>query len=187
MEKKSIQWMAFAGAVIICLASAPSAYAGCGHPVLPGLIQHQAAHAWATEAVRALDGRVETDAGHESIVGLWLETVLMAGQPIYQAFESFSSDGTEILNDNGAPQAGNVCLGVWASTGRNTLKVNHPAWNYDNNGNVIGTVTIRSQIAIDGGGKTYKGTVTIDVYDLNGNQVAPTTIAQITGKRITVN
>lgn len=76
---------------------------------------------------------------------------------------------------------------VWAATGRNSLKINHPSWNYDNNGNVIGTVIIKSQIVLDPGGNTYKGIVTIDVYDLNGNSIAPTTKGVLTAKRITAN
>jgi hypothetical protein len=76
---------------------------------------------------------------------------------------------------------------VWAPTGRSSLKVNHPSWNYDNNGNVIGTVVIKSQITLEPGGNSYKGTASIDVYDLNGNKIAPTTFGQLTATRITAN
>jgi hypothetical protein len=156
-----------------------TAWAGCGRATstnFPVLLPEEKAAARQTLASE----------DNQGIVGLWLTTVTADGQPVFQAFESFSSDGLEVLNDNGAPQAGNVCLGVWISAGRN-IKVNHPSWNYDSNGNLIGTVVIREQVALDPGGNSFKGTVTVDVYDLNGKQVQPTFTAQLSGKRITVN
>ena len=67
-----------------------------------------------------------------SVVGLWLVNVTIGGQLAYQAFESFSSDGLETLNDNGSPLVGNVCLGGWTATDGG-IKVKHPSWNYDDN------------------------------------------------------
>jgi hypothetical protein len=183
--EKTLKWMLYAGAVAVCITLTPSAHAGCGRPVLPGLLQAETAQAQTAEPRASQPGTPA--ATYQTIVGLWLSTVTVDGQPFAQGFEAFTSDGIEILNDNGAPQAGNVCLGVWAPTGRNTLTINHPSWNYDNNGNVIGTVVIKSQIAISSSGNTYQGTVMIDIYDLNGNKVAPTTVGQLTAKRITAN
>jgi hypothetical protein len=186
MEKNFWSAMVYISAAAICMVLAPSAKAGCGHAVLPGG-QPEKVQPWTAEADRAALTPAAEAAGYLSIVGLWLDTLTIGGQPAYQAFETFTIDGTEILNDNGAPQAGNVCLGVWAPTGRSTLKVNHPSWNYDGDGNVIGTVVIKTQITMDPGGNTYKGTVTIDVYDLNGKKTVPTTNAQLTATRITAN
>jgi hypothetical protein len=161
-----------------------TAWAGCGRAMSTSfsvlLPDEKVA---AREALASSDNPGD---GPNTIVGLWLTTVSVDGQSVYQAFESFSSDGLEVLNDNGAPQAGNVCLGVWTSAGRN-IKVNHPSWNYDSNGNLIGTVVIREQVALDPGGNSFKGTVSVDVYDLNGKQVQPTFTALLSGKRITVN
>lgn len=117
-------------------------------------------------------------------VGLWSSNVLLGGQGIFQAFESFTSDGLEFLNDNGAPQAGNVCFGIWKSTGKNTYQVYHPSWSYDANGNVTGTVIIREQITIDPSGNTFSGTVVVQTFDLNGKIAAPDLHAGVTGKRI---
>jgi hypothetical protein len=187
MEKTS-KFVACLGAAAIVIASAPVAK-GCGRAVLPGLLSPESTEARVAGPNQSIEPRPAADApGYHAIVGLWLSTVLIGGQPVYQAFESFTSDGLEVLNDNGAPQAGNVCLGVWAPTGKNALKVNHPSWNYDNNGNVIGTVIIKSQITIDPGGNSYKGTVTIDTYDLNGKKVPGGSFSgQLTAKRITAN
>jgi hypothetical protein len=188
--EKIFKFVAYLGAAAIVIASAPVAKAGCGRVVLPGLLSPESTEARTAGTGQSVEPRPANDdaAGYQAIVGLWISTVLSGGQPIYQAFESFTSDGLEVLNDNGAPQAGNVCLGVWAPTGKNALKVNHPSWNYDNNGNVIGTVIIKSQITIDPGGNSYKGTVTVDTYDLNGKKVPGGSFSgQLTAKRITAN
>ena len=120
-------------------------------------------------------------------VGLWAVNVTLGGQVIYQAFESFTLDGLEFLNDNGPTLEGNVCFGVWTAPSRNTIKVYHPSWNYDMSGNLIGTVVIRDQITLDASGNSFKGTVVVDTYDLNGNVAAPELQAQLSGKRITAN
>jgi hypothetical protein len=185
--ENALKLISYAGAAVLCIALAPSASAGCGHPVLPGLLTPASAQPRTAEAARSVEAQAAEAPGYQSIVGLWLDTITVGGQPFFQAFEAFTADGLEVLNDNGAPQAGNVCLGVWAATGRSTLKVNHPSWNYDNNGNVIGTVVIKSVVALQAGGNSYTGTMTIDIYDLNGNKVSPTIVGQIAATRITAN
>ena len=181
----NLKSIGYTAAAALCMALTPAAQAGCGQPVFGGMLARaQSAHAPAAET-RAAEPR--DAAGGGSITGLWLVTVSIGGQGIFQAIEAFTSDGVEILNDNGAPQAGNVCLGAWARAEKNTVKVNHPAWNYDSSGNLTGTVVIRSEIQVQPGGDTYKGTVTIDVYDLNNQKVAPTTTADLSATRITAN
>jgi hypothetical protein len=182
--RTSSKLVAYLGTLAISITIAPIAQGGCGRQVLPGLLSGAAALERPATASLSVEPRAAESAGYQAIVGLWLTTLTVGGQTFGVAFESFTSDGLEILNDNGAPQAGNVCLGVWAPTGRSTLKVNHPSWNYDNNGNVIGTVVIKSQITLEAGGNTYKGTAMIDVFDLNGNMVAPTTAGHLAATRI---
>lgn len=111
----------------------------------------------------------------------------LGGQIIYQAFESFTSDGLEFLNDNGSPLEGNVCFGAWTPPSRNTVRVYHPSWNYDMAGNLIGTVIIKEQFTFDPGGNSFRGTVVVNTYDLNGHVSGPELQAQLSGKRITVN
>jgi hypothetical protein len=121
-----------------------------------------------------------------SIVGLWLDTVTIEGQPYGQSFEAFTSDGIEILNDSGSPSLGNVCLGVWAATGPGkTIKVTHPSWNYLPDGTLIGTVVIGEKITVDPDGNHFHGPVTVDVYDLDANLLVHLDGA-VTARRITV-
>ena len=171
----------YSAAVLLSAAFAPAAFAGCGKSTFTHLaVTHPGARA-ASLATRP-DASVDSPG---KIVGLWLNMVSIGGQEIFQAFESFSSDGLEVLNDNGSPLEGNVCLGVWSVNPRKVILVNHPAWSYDSNGNLIGTVVIREQITVDPGGNTFTGTVTVDTYDLMGNVAAPEFQADLAGKRIT--
>jgi len=120
----------------------------------------------------------------EKIVGLWLGTATVAGQPLL-AYEMFTSDGLEVLYDAGPPSAGNVCLGVWASGPGHVIKVTHPAWSYGPDGSLVGTVVIGSKITIDPDGNHFHGTVTVDVYDQSATLVDHEE-GTITARRITV-
>ena len=121
-----------------------------------------------------------------SIVGLWRVTFTVGGQIVDEGFDVWHSDGTEVLNDTVAPSTGNVCLGVWQQTGRRTYKLKHPSWTYDANGVLTGTAIIRENVTIDRSGRTFSGTQTLDVYDLNNNLLFHGE-GEITGKRITVD
>ena len=173
------------GAAALSTLFAPGANAGCGKALASKLSVRvpQAQVQTATAAEKPND----TPENAVSIVGMWRADVLIDGQVIFQSFESFTGDGLEFLNDNGSTLEGNVCFGVWTAPSKNTVKVNHLAWNYDMGGNLIGTVVIKTQITIDPTGNAFKGTVVVDTYDLNGNVAAPELKAALRGKRITVD
>lgn len=122
--------------------------------------------------------------GSRSIVGLWLTTGTIEGQQT-QAFEAFTGDGIEILNDNGSPIEGNECLGIWQTGAKDVISVNHPSWYYDPAGNLIGTAIIKEQITVDAGGRSFHGTLTVDIYDLSGN-LQVHLAGTYEGKRITM-
>lgn len=121
-----------------------------------------------------------------TIVGLWDVKFLFEGQIVDEGFDQYHSDGTEILNDTPPPATGNVCLGVYAKTGPNSLKLRHPGWIYDaTNTFVIGRATILENITLDRRGRTFKGTFTVQFRDLAGNELAPDFSGQLKGERIT--
>jgi hypothetical protein len=194
VKKNSTKWMLAVGTAALSTLFAPSANAGCGKELvskLSVLLPGDQSPARATEiekTAEAIGTQTVPQTAPQTIpgVGMWAVNVTFGGQVIYQAFESFTGDGLEFLNDNGSTLEGNVCFGVWTAPSRNTIKVYHPAWNYDMGGNLIGTVVIKSQMTIDPSGNTFKGTVVIYTYDLNGKEVAPELPAQISGQRITV-
>lgn len=172
---------------------ASTASAGCGKDLanrlsvlLPEAQGLQVQARTQTIPMRSREGlAAESARASSNVTGLWSSSVSLQGIVIFQAFESFTSDGLEFLNDSGSPLEGNVCLGTWTSITNNSINVYHPSWSYDSKGNLIGTVVIKSELTFDEGGRTFKGTVTVDSYDLNGKVSAPRLQADVTGKRIT--
>ena len=162
----------------LCLGLAGRAQADCGiaanrFTVLPRLsvatmplgLGHEAdAAASASQAISHSDA-------DPSIVGLWKTTFTSGGQVVDEGFDLWNGDGTEVLNDDPPPQTGNVCLGVFVKSALSTYKLKHPSWTYDANGNLTGTAIIRELVLMGPGGNTYKGTFTIDLYDLNGTHL----------------
>ena len=182
------------GMVALSLVLVQGASAGCGNtasrlsafmPEAPAAPANMELQTPRLDVASARDAQ-ESGPFQSRIAGLWSSNVLVGGQVIFQAFESFTGEGLEFLNDNGSTLEGNVCFGTWIAA-RNTIRIYHPSWNYDQNGNLIGTVIIKTQITLDPGGNTFKGTVVVDSYDLNGNAAAPELQAQVTGKRITAS
>jgi hypothetical protein len=121
----------------------------------------------------------------EHLVGLWQETVTAGGQVVDQSFQAFHSDGTEEINDITPPAEGNTCLGVWVVTGPHTAKLKHVAWDFDANGNLTGTVVIRSNITMVNENK-FTAAYTIYYYDTSGKLTTQFT-GEVQGTRITVD
>jgi hypothetical protein len=122
-----------------------------------------------------------------SIVGMWqfafasdgndvAPFFIPDGAPLDAGYAQWHSDGTEIMNSSRDPVTSSFCLGVWASVGHRTYKLNHFALSWDNTGQfctpkpgatncLVGPANIREEVAVDARGNTYAGTVTIDQYD----------------------
>jgi len=164
----------------ICIGMAafyatPSAQAQCGPSAnRGGVVYNLAPMANAMKAAVASSVHpAQRSSDPASIVGLWNMMFLSGGQVVDQGFDVWHSDGTELLNDNPPPSTGNVCVGVWIQTDRNSYRLYHPSWNFDSKGNVIGTVVIRESVNVDAmTGDTLTGTYTIDTFDNYGNPVA---------------
>ena len=105
------------------------------------------------------------------IVGLWRVAFVSGGETVDEGFDTWHSDGTELLNDTPPPSTGNICMGVWAQTAKSTYKLYHPSWTFDANGNLNGTAIFRERVTVAPNGKSYKGTFTLDVYDLAGTRI----------------
>ncbi len=109
--------------------------------------------------------------GDSSIVGLWKVTFTSGGQVVDQAFETFHSDGTEMMVDTAPPASDNVCVGVWARVNGANYKLNHPSWTFDHKGNLNGTAVIRVNVVIGPNSNSFTGTFTVDVYNLTGGAI----------------
>jgi len=118
-----------------------------------------------------------------NIVGLWDVQFLEQGQVVGETYDMWHADGTEIEVDALDPILGNVCNGVWVQASTLTWKLTHPSWSFDQNGNLNGTVMFYEVVTLDLKGDTYQGTISIDVFDLNGVPVDHED-GTITAKRI---
>jgi hypothetical protein len=138
------------------------------------------------EPAQAIPAREAAQAADATIVGLWKVTFTSGGQVTDLGFDLWHADGTEVLNDDPPPSTGNVCVGVWASAGHLSYKLKHVSWIYDNSGNLTGTATIRENIMLAASGNSYKGSATVDIYDLEGNNVYHDK-GELSAERITVD
>jgi hypothetical protein len=175
MKKIAIQEsVGLAAAVVgLCTVLAVAGKADCGLSTAPLSVAPNLATL--PEAPRVLEQAAGVEATERqeeaSIVGLWRSTFTSGGQVVDQGFDQWNSDGTEILNDTPPPSTGNVCLGVYVRSGPQTFKLKHPSWTFDGAGNLNGTAIIREQVTVAPGGNTYRGTFTVDVYNLAGNHI----------------
>ena len=102
----------------------------------------------------------------KNIVGTWLVTYELGGNPNGQAYIQWHSDGTEWENINFPIEGGNVCLGSWKAVDADHVMRNHYGWLYTN-GVLTGhfNETETAEVKKDG---TYTGITHTRVYDLNG-------------------
>jgi hypothetical protein len=193
---KDSLWRLLRGASVTLAAmgmlfAATNAGAACGNPSgfkagallkLPFLVQPGGE----AQAHQGLGGGKESPDNYNSIVGLWHVAYTSGGQPVYESFDQWHSDGTELENPNLAPATGPLCVGVWKQTGTRTFRLHHVGWNFDINGNPLGSFTLDESNTVGSDGKTYQGTFDLKFYDVDGNLVEELTGTQ-TATRITVN
>jgi len=120
-----------------------------------------------------------------SVVGLWDIQFIVDGQTIQEAFQNWNFGGTEAHNPNGDLRSGNICLGTWLPIPGGGFKLAHRVWNYDTNGNFLGTIRLNETIHLSDHGTTQTGSFKLDFYDPSGNfqnEVA----GSVTGQRIQV-
>ena len=103
----------------------------------------------------------------ENIVGTWLVTYTVEGNPFGQAYIQWHSDGTEWENINLPLSGGNICVGSWAEVDAKHVARNHYGWLYTN-GDLSGYFNETETDKVTQNG-TYSGTNEQKGYDLNGN------------------
>jgi len=120
-----------------------------------------------------------------SVVGLWDIQFIVDGQTIQEAFQNWNFGGTEVHNPNVDPRSGNICLGTWLPISGGGFKLAHRVWNYDTNGNFLGTIHLSETVYLSDRGNTQTGSFKLDFYDPSGN--FETEVAgNVTGQRIHV-
>jgi hypothetical protein len=120
-----------------------------------------------------------------AIVGLWDIQFVVGSQTIQEAYQLWNVGGTEIHNPNVDPRSGNVCLGVWKGA-QGTYTLTHRVWNYDANGNFLGTIHLSETLTLGNHGTTHGGSFTLDFYDPSGGFLSELT-GTVEGTRIPVD
>lgn len=108
-----------------------------------------------------------------TIVGLWKATYTnsLDHSTFNESFKSWHADGLEFESAYLSPEGGNVCTGVWKYTDFRTVKLHHLGWLY-NSGTPTATATsyftVDEIVTVAPNGKTYTGTFTFKVWNLDG-------------------
>ncbi|HEY1614595.1 MAG TPA: hypothetical protein VGF97_12975 [Rhizomicrobium sp.] len=113
-----------------------------------------------------------SDAGR-NVVGTWLATYTVEGNPFGQAYIQWHSDGTEWENINLPLMGGNICMGSWKMLDSKHVYRDHWGWLYTD-GVISGYFNETETDKVTHGG-TYTGTNEQKIYDLNGNLQADVT------------
>ena len=129
-----------------------------------------------------------SNGSRDPIVGLWHVVYTADGAIFNESLDQWHSDGTEFENVYLAPANGNICFGVWKSTGSHSVRLHHVGWTFDptSTGTANGTFTIDETNTVSNDCNSYTGTFTFKVFDLKGNQEKEVT-GTIAATRITVS
>ena len=184
--------------VMFGLITAPAARAGCASPDVNAAWRQPQSYLrpgplHSPGFILASSGDSQSDA---AIVGFWRVTFVSKGSTyipddtvVDWGYVQWHSDGTEIMNSSRPPATSSFCLGVWKKTGPSTYKLNHLALSWNPDGTPLGPATITEEVVLDHGGNSYRGSFTIEQFDLSGVHILPPTpiVGVVTGTRITVN
>ena len=121
-----------------------------------------------------------------SMVGLWHIQFTVGGNVIQEAYQIWNAGGTEVHNPNVDPRGGDVCLGAWKRAATpGSYKLAHRVWNYDTNGNFMGTINLSEKLTLGPNGNGHTGSFTLDFYDPSGNFLTEVA-GSVKGERIAV-
>jgi hypothetical protein len=184
---KSIQtlnFVKFAACAVLLAGLTVSAFASCGDS-LSAMAATAAAIGSQSRPMQQEYQSSGNKAGDSSIIGLWHVEFTVGGQTIQEAYQIWNGSGTEVHNPNVDPRTGNVCLGVWKHAAHGAYKLAHRVWNYDANGNFLGTIHLSETLTLGDGGQTHSGSFALDFYDPSGNFLMEVD-GSVTGDRISV-
>jgi hypothetical protein len=173
----------FAAYMVLTVGLSASALASCGDS-----LSAMAAAAASVQSQSRPSQPNSASSGYsagKSMVGLWHILFTSGGQTIQEAYQLWNGSGTEVHNPNVDPRGGSVCLGVWKHASHGAFKLTHRVWNYDTNGNFLGTIHLSETVTVGQGGNTHSGSFALDFYDPSGNFQFEVT-GSVTGDRISV-
>lgn len=122
--------------------------------------------------------------GYGSIVGMWMNSIIVQGNIVATSISTWHGDGTEYDNIDAPPINGNVCQGVWESKGVGKVAEHHFGWTFDQNSNPSGYFTLEQTLKLSRSGMSYTGPFDQKFYDVNGNLLTEVT-GQMSAERFT--
>jgi hypothetical protein len=162
---QTMNFVKFAACVVLVAGLSASALASCGDSLTAMAASAASLH---TQSRSQQGAQTHGDqSAPSSIVGLWDVQFVVGGQTIQEAYQLWNAGGTEIHNPNVDPRSGNVCLGVWKRQ-LGTYTLTHRVWNYDSNGNFLGTIHLSETLTVGNQGTTHGGSFKLDFYDPSG-------------------
>lgn len=132
------------------------------------------------------------DPAYPPIVGLWhvIYTNTADQSTFNDTFDTWHIDGTEFESAYLAPAGGNICVGVWKESGRRSVTLHHLGWLFNPStplATASNSFTIDSEITVAEDGKSYSGTFTFKVWNLDGTPTPVVVKGTIAATRITVD
>jgi hypothetical protein len=128
---------------------------------------------------------------NQSIVGLWHVIYTGPDQKVFNdTFDLWHADGTESESAFLAPALGNVCMGVWRQAGSGVVKLHHIGWLYNPStptATATSYFTLDEENTVDRDGKSYTGTFTFKIWNLDGTPTPVEVKGTIAATRITVD
>jgi len=181
---QALTFVKLAACIVLVVGLSGSALASCGD-TLQALAKGAAAVVGSSRPTQPSQ-IAAGNAGNSSIVGLWHVRFEVGGKTIQEAFQLWNAGGTEVHNPNVDPRTGNVCLGVWKLLARSgTYKLAHRVWNYDDQGNFLGTINLTEDLTLGQDGGSHSGSFTLDFYDPTG-KFQMEVPGNVVGERISV-
>ena len=181
MKIKNMNFVKFATYMALVAGLSASAFASCGDS-----LSAMAAGTSQSRPRQQSSHSPRDNSGSSSMVGLWSIQFAIDGNTIQDAYQLWNFGGTEVHNPNVDPRGGNVCLGVWKrAPGTRIYTLAHRVWNYDTNGNFLGTINLTETVTLGAGGDSHSGSFTLDFYDPSGNLLMELA-GDVTGQRISV-
>jgi hypothetical protein len=181
MKFRNLNFVKFATYIVLVAGLSASAFASCGD----SLSAMATAVAGQSRPMQQGLHSSQHNSDSTSMVGLWYIQFTIDGSVIQDAYQLWNAGGTEVHNPNVDPRAGNVCLGVWKRGGHGIYTLAHRVWNYDTNGNFLGTIKLSETVTLGKGGDSHSGSFTLDFYDPSGNFLMELA-GSVTGQRISV-
>jgi hypothetical protein len=125
-----------------------------------------------------------------TIVGLWHVTYTANQSTFNDTFDTWHADGTEFESAYLAPAGGDICVGVWKQTGARSVKLHHVGWLFDAStpaASATNIFTVDADITVAPDGKSYSGSFTFKIWNLDGTPTPTVVTGTIAATRITVD